>query len=146
VHELPPPAAIPAVANEACCGGELCKPPQKNTKDSYCALSGKCEICPSKRKLVMGENPLACVKRELEEETGFRAKKIKRLISFWPTAAFANEVIHIYQATKLEKGVFHPDEDEFLGCEVWTLAQARRAVRSGKIKDSKTIIAVLAAR
>jgi ADP-ribose pyrophosphatase len=97
-------------------------------------------------KLAMGENPLACVKRELEEETGFRAKKIKRLISFWPTAAFANEVIHIYQATKLEKGVFHPDEDEFLGCEVWTLAQARRAVRSGKIKDSKTIIAVLAAR
>ncbi len=97
-------------------------------------------------KLAKGENPLACVKRELEEETGFKAGRIKRLISFWPTAAFANEVIHIYIATKLTKGVFNPDEDEFLGCEVWPVAKALRAIRSGKIKDSKTLIAVLAVR
>jgi hypothetical protein len=54
LRELPPAITIPAVANEACCGGELCKPPQKNTSDSYCAITGKCEQCPSKRKLVTG--------------------------------------------------------------------------------------------
>jgi ADP-ribose pyrophosphatase len=97
-------------------------------------------------KLAKGENPLACVKRELEEETGFKAGRVKKLIAFWPTAAFANEVIHIYTATNLKKGVSHPDDDEFLGCETWPLEKARRYVRSGKIKDSKTIIAVLAAR
>jgi ADP-ribose pyrophosphatase len=97
-------------------------------------------------KLAKGENPLACVKRELEEETGFRAGRVKKLIAFWPTAAFANEVIHIYTATHLKPGVLRPDEDEFLGCETWPLSKAVRFIKSGKIKDSKTIIAVLAVR
>lgn len=97
-------------------------------------------------KLAKGENPLACVKRELEEETGYRAGRIKRLIHFWPTAAFANEVIHIYIADRLKPGVFRPDEDEFLGCEIWPLQKVLKAIRSGKIKDSKTIIAALSAR
>jgi ADP-ribose pyrophosphatase len=95
-------------------------------------------------KLAMGENPLACVKRELEEETGFRAKKIKRLISFWPTAAFANEIIHIYLATGLVKGKQNLDEDEFLGCEAWPLAKILRYIKTGKIKDSKTQVGILA--
>ncbi len=97
-------------------------------------------------KLAKGESPLLCVQRELEEETGYKAGRIKKLISFWPTAAFANEVIHIYIATRLKKGTAHPDEDEFLGCEAWPYEKALRLIKSGKIKDSKTIIALLSAR
>ena len=40
-------------------------------------------------KLSPGEQPLACVRRELEEETGYRARKVQKLLSFWPTAAFS---------------------------------------------------------
>ncbi|MCG3205318.1 MAG: Methanol dehydrogenase activator [Elusimicrobia bacterium] len=95
-------------------------------------------------KLDKGEMPLTCVKRELEEETGYKAGRIKKLLSFWPTAAFANEVIHVYVADKLFKGRFNPDEDEFLSCKVYSLKTLLRSIQQGKIKDSKTIIALLA--
>lgn len=95
-------------------------------------------------KLDKRENLLRCVKRELREETGYTAGTIKKLISFWPTAAFANEVIHIYVGTDLTPGRHDPDEDEFLKCEIWPLKKALGAIRSGKIKDSKTIIGLLA--
>src|ERR1051326_7323418 len=39
-------------------------------------------------KLAKGESPLPCVRRELQEETGYTARRIKKLLSFWPTAAF----------------------------------------------------------
>src|SRR5262245_61230150 len=50
-------------------------------------------------KLSKGEDPLGCVRRELEEETGFVPSKVKKLLSYWPTAAFSDEVIHLYLAT-----------------------------------------------
>ena len=65
-------------------------------------------------KLTSREDPLACVKRELEEETGFRARKISKLVSYWPTAAFSTEVIHLYAAQDLVPTQMNPDEDEFL--------------------------------
>jgi len=95
-------------------------------------------------KLNRGEKALPCVKRELEEETGCRAKRIERLLSFWPTAAFANEIIHLFVARGLTQGEANPDDDEFLRTRVWSLKDAARAVQKGRIKDSKTIIALLA--
>ncbi len=95
-------------------------------------------------KLYRGENPLQCVKRELEEETGYTAKRFKKLISFWPTAAFANEIIHVYIAHGLKSGKPNPDQDEFLECALWPLSKAIKAIRSGKIKDGKTLIGLLA--
>jgi len=94
-------------------------------------------------KLDKGENPLLCVKRELAEETGYTAGRVQKLLSFWPTAAFANEVIHLYTASRLKRGKTNPDEDEFVRCRIWTLKEALRAIQKGKIKDSKTIIALL---
>lgn len=95
-------------------------------------------------KLDQNEPPLQCVRRELAEETGYTSKKFKKLISFWPTAAFANETIHIYTAQDLKKGKMNLDEDEFLNAEVWSLKKVVRYIKTGKIKDSKTIIAILA--
>lgn len=59
-RELPPATTIPAVANEACCGGESCKPPQKNIKNSYCEHfeETKCTRCNSGRQYV----PESCAK------------------------------------------------------------------------------------
>lgn len=95
-------------------------------------------------KLDKGEKPLSCVGRELEEETGFRARRVKKLLSFWPTPAFADEVIHIYAAENLYAGTFNPDEDEFIRPVVLPLSRALKMIRSGKIKDAKTIVALLA--
>ena len=97
-------------------------------------------------KLDRGELPLVSVKRELEEETGYKAGRWRKLISFWPTASFANEVIHIYVADKLTKGKRQPDEDEFLSCETWPLKKLYREIDRGRIPDSKTLIALLAYR
>ena len=92
-------------------------------------------------KLDKGEDPLKCVNRELEEETGYRAKRVKKLVSYWPTAAFSTEVIHLYVATGLTMAQAHPDEDEFIELvKVWP-KQLEQWMRSGKIQDSKTLIA-----
>ncbi len=95
-------------------------------------------------KLDKRENPLACVKRELAEETGYTAARVTKVLSFWPTAAFANEIIHIYEARNLKKGKANPDADEFLSARVWNLSDALGLIGKGKIKDSKTLIALLA--
>lgn len=94
-------------------------------------------------KLDKGEKPSVCVGRELEEETGFKAKKIVKLISYWPTPAFANEVLHVYAAFGLTETQKSPDEDEFIEHKIMPFKKALELVKKGKIMDSKTIIALL---
>ena len=94
-------------------------------------------------KLDPGETLLRCVRRELEEESGYTAKKIKHLISYWPTPAFSNEILHIYCAEGLKAGGNHPDADEFLEIAHVPIRKALRWVLQGKIRDSKTVIALL---
>jgi ADP-ribose diphosphatase len=81
---------------------------------------------------------------ELKEETGYTAKKLEHLIDFWPTPAFSNELLKIYIAVDLKAGKAMPDEDEFLNVEFLPLEKAMKMIKSGKIKDSKTIIALQA--
>ncbi len=95
-------------------------------------------------KLSKGENPLACVKRELQEETGFVAKKIRKLLSYWPSAAFSQEVIHLYVAEGLKPARMNPDEDEFLELVRLSPQKLQWMIQRGTIQDSKTLIAYLA--
>ncbi len=92
-------------------------------------------------KLDKGENPLHCVGRELEEETGFVAKKMKKLVSFWPTAAFSQEIIHLYVAEGLTATRMNPDDDELIELVRVSPRQLEALVRKGQIQDSKTLIA-----
>ncbi|PIR19653.1 MAG: ADP-ribose pyrophosphatase [Elusimicrobia bacterium CG11_big_fil_rev_8_21_14_0_20_64_6] len=95
-------------------------------------------------KLDARESPLACVKRELVEETGYTARKIATLIQYWPTPAFSDEVLHLYIATGLRAGRMNTDEDEFLEVVHMPFKKAVELVRRGKIRDSKTVIGLLA--
>jgi ADP-ribose pyrophosphatase len=95
-------------------------------------------------KLTKGEDPLECAKRELEEETGFVAKKLKKLLTFWPTAAFSQEVIHLYVAEGLKATQMNPDDDELIELIRLSPKQLGVLIRQGKIRDSKTLIAYLA--
>lgn len=95
-------------------------------------------------KLDAGERPLRCIRRELEEETGYAAGRFKRLLSFWPAPAFSNEVLHIYVAEDLRPGRFAPDEDEFLDSRPVPFDKALDWIRTGRIQDAKTIIGLQA--
>ena len=65
-------------------------------------------------KLDMGEDPRACANRELAEETGYRAQSLEPLVSFFTSPGFANELLHVFLATGLKKGVARPEADELL--------------------------------
>lgn len=95
-------------------------------------------------KLDPGEEPLEAAKRELEEETGFKAGSIQHICSFYTSPGFANEILHLYVAEDLTKGEVRLDEDEFLECESITLEQAKQYILEQRISDAKTITAVYA--
>ncbi len=97
-------------------------------------------------KLDKGEGLLTCVRRELAEETGYAARRIEKIASFWPAPAFSNELLHVYRARGLARGQARPDHDEFLRVRTVRFEKALRMIKDGRIQDSKTIIALLANR
>ena len=94
-------------------------------------------------KLDLGEDPLECAKRELNEETGLVAERIAFLTSLATTPGFTDERIHLYMATGLSFGPAHPDEDEFLNVDLVPLDELIDAVLDGRIEDTKTICGAL---
>ena len=93
----------------------------------------------------IGEDPLEAAKRELEEETGAKAKRYIDLGILDTTPALIDEKIHMFLAEGLSFGESHPDEDEFLSVERIPLTELVDMVMSGKIRDAKTQIAILKA-
>ncbi len=92
------------------------------------------------------DNPLKRARQELLEETGYSARALNHLITYWPCPTFSNEVLRIYLARNLRAGNSCPDEDEFLRTALIPLSKAYAWAMSGKIKDSKTVLALLAYR
>ncbi len=94
-------------------------------------------------KIDSGEDPEKCAYRELEEETGYKAKELTLLTSFYPAIGFANEKIWIYLAKNLVKSNSNTDKDEFVETISVDLNIALDMVAQGMIKDSKTIIGLM---
>ena len=90
-----------------------------------------------------GEGALAAAKRELIEETGYRAKKWKRALFFYASPGFLDETMAIYLARQLTLGKAQPEADESIECKLIPLSQALDMVLSGKVRDGKTIAGVL---
>ncbi|TES52823.1 NUDIX hydrolase [Halalkalibacterium halodurans] len=93
-------------------------------------------------KLEKGEDPLVCAERELEEETGYAAKQLTFLRSFYTSPGFADEIIYLYLAEQLIEGVAHTDEDEFVEVVEVTLDEALQYIENERIHDAKTVFAV----
>ena len=91
-------------------------------------------------KLDPHEDPKDCAARELEEEVGYRAGSFELLTSILTAPGFTDEVIHIYQGTKLEAGKQQLDQDEILEIVEWPLEEAMSRILDGTIRDAKTII------
>ena len=91
-----------------------------------------------------GETPLKCAKRELLEETGYKAKKIEHLIRFFPKLGYNTQIIDCYVATELEK-ISEPnlDEDELITVKKIKFRKLLNMINNGKIYGSYTICAVM---
>jgi ADP-ribose pyrophosphatase len=94
-------------------------------------------------KLDEGENPLQAARRELREETGYRARTWKRLANFWPSPGYVGEKMSIFLATDLTAGEAEPMDDERIECRWFTRKELDEMIRDGKIEDGKTIIGFL---
>jgi ADP-ribose pyrophosphatase len=91
-------------------------------------------------KLNPGEDPLACAARELEEEVGYRGGRFDLLTSILTAPGFADEVIHIYEASDLTPGRQQLDHDEVLEVLELPLEKAVAMIADGLIRDGKTIV------
>lgn len=90
-----------------------------------------------------GEKPLQTARRELVEETGYKAKKWEKLISFYPSPGFVDERMTIYLATGLTAGTATPMDDEQIEARWFTARELDELIRTGKIEDGKTVVGFL---
>lgn len=95
------------------------------------------------------EHPLVCIRRELEEETGFTARRFRKVARFYTCPGFCSEVLHLFFAYDLKKSCVRRDADDndedIRTCRVFSLSQAVRMVHEGAIVDGKTIIGIMLA-
>jgi ADP-ribose pyrophosphatase len=93
-------------------------------------------------KLEIGEKREEAAKRELEEETGYKAKSLQLITDMYGSPGFTNEKISIYLATELLPGEVHLDEDEFIEIQELSISEAQEKLLNNEINDAKTIIAL----
>jgi ADP-ribose pyrophosphatase len=89
------------------------------------------------------ESPAAAARRELVEETGYTAKRLRRLMRVVPTPGFVNEWMWIFAAEGLTKGTAQPEEDEKITPRIYTLKQAEKMIERGTLRDAKSICGIL---
>jgi ADP-ribose pyrophosphatase len=90
-----------------------------------------------------GEDPLAGAKRELLEETGYKAKHWSKLVRYYASPGFLGEWMQIFVAEGLTPGDAQPEEDEQIELFAVPLSELLREIEAGRILDAKTIAATL---
>jgi len=99
------------------------------------------ELCAG--RIDEGESELVAAKRELREETGYTARRWKRILRFYASPGFVAETMAVYLAGDLQPGAAQPEADEVIEAKFFPLREAVRMVMTGRIRDGKTISAVL---
>jgi ADP-ribose pyrophosphatase len=94
-------------------------------------------------KLDAGEKPLDGAQRELEEETGYRAKKWTPLVEYYASPGFLGESMKVFVAEGLIAGEAHPEEDEEIELRLVKLSEVLGMIEKGAILDGKTLTSVL---
>ncbi len=91
-----------------------------------------------------GETQLAAAKRELLEETGYTARRWRKQMTYYASPGFLDETMNVFVAEGLRRGQAQPEADEFIRVRFFPLRQLARMAASGRLRDGKTIAAVLA--
>jgi ADP-ribose pyrophosphatase len=107
------------------------------------AAGGELLEVPAGRPDQDGEPWDAVARRELEEETGYKAGRLRHLTTIYTTPGFTDERIHLFLATDLSPGSTNLDQDEFVQSFTLPLSATLEAIREGRIIDGKSICALL---
>jgi ADP-ribose pyrophosphatase len=94
-------------------------------------------------KIDEGETAIQAAKRELIEETGYRAKKWKKLVEFYPSPGYVAEKMTIFLATGLTEGKAQPMDDERIEKRWFAKKELTEWISKNKIVDAKTMIGFL---
>lgn len=94
-------------------------------------------------RLDQGEEPSVCARRELEEETGYRAEHLTHLSTILTTPGFTDERIHLFMAWGLTGGAVRHEQDEFLSTSIRPQSEVLEMIRRGEMPDAKSSIALL---
>jgi ADP-ribose pyrophosphatase len=92
-----------------------------------------------------GESDINGARRELTEETGYVAGRIREIYGGYSSPGFSTEVIKFYLATGLKKTKQNCDIDEMIKVQLYPVKQCLKMLMSGKIKDNKTAVGILLA-
>jgi ADP-ribose pyrophosphatase len=90
-----------------------------------------------------GENVKQAAARELIEETGLRAKKMRQFLDFWPSPGFLEERMFVLLAEGVTQGEAEPEEDERIEAKAFTRAELEEMLKNGVLRDAKTISSLL---
>ncbi len=93
-------------------------------------------------KIEKGERPEITAVRELKEETGFTASRMKHLFTFYSSPGFSSEKIYLYMAEGLVSGEAEPDENEHVEMVQYDIDTLIKMIEKGEIIDGKTIVAI----
>jgi len=93
--------------------------------------------------LNIAEVPVEGALRELQEETGYEAKKIKQIYEFYSSPGFTNEKIYLFKAEDLLFTSTKFDEDECIETIALNKEEAKKMLETGRITDSKTLIGIM---
>ncbi|MBF8264377.1 MAG: MutT/nudix, ADP-ribose pyrophosphatase [Dehalococcoidia bacterium] len=91
------------------------------------------------------EDPADCVRRELQEETGFKPLKVERLAGFYASPGFCTEYMHLFLATGLEPSRLYDEDTESIEVEKVPMERIPQLIADGSIIDAKSIAGLLLA-
>ena len=94
-------------------------------------------------KMEEGEDALAAAKRELLEETGFKARRWRKMARYFASPGFLGEFMQVFVAEDLTLGEAQPEYDEQIEIEMVPLSRLLTMIEAGKIHDGKTLISVM---
>jgi ADP-ribose pyrophosphatase len=93
--------------------------------------------------LEKGESPMNCAGRELQEETGFLAGRMKPLFHFFSSPGVMSEKMYTFAAYDLKPTRTSLEEAEEIEVVATEFGDAIRMIRTGEIQDGKTIATIL---
>ena len=89
------------------------------------------------------EDPAETAKRELAEETGYRASKIRHVYRYHPSVSRSNQNVHVYSASGLEMGATSHDGGEDIKIEHLSIEELSRQIKEGKVESAGTLVSFL---
>ena len=89
------------------------------------------------------ESARAGARRELLEETGYKARRIRLLVEVIPTPGFLTETMAIFSAEGLKPGPPRPEADEHIEARRFSQSEVLSMIRRGSVRDAKTIVGIL---